>query len=214
MYLSGDAPLPAEYGFLPLERAAPRRCRTTSRSACSLAVDCANARRIGPATRRSSSARSSSSTSTTTTTTRASATINLIVADASSTAEIVRDLLRELDVALTPEIAEALYVGARHRHGPLPVREHDAEGAPARGGAGRGRRRRARHLPQRLRDGAVREAEAARARARPRAALRGRAAGRLVPRAQRLRRGRRGGAVLGGDHRLPAPGRRRARWWR
>src|SRR5205823_14262924 len=29
---------------------------------------------------------------------------------ASSTGEIVRDLLRELDVALTPEIAEALYV--------------------------------------------------------------------------------------------------------
>src|SRR6266853_1376801 len=37
--------------------------------------------------------------------------INLIVADASSTAEIVRDLLEELGVALTPEIAEALYVG-------------------------------------------------------------------------------------------------------
>ena len=37
--------------------------------------------------------------------------VNLIVADASSTAEIVRDILRELDVALTPEIAEALYVG-------------------------------------------------------------------------------------------------------
>ena len=36
--------------------------------------------------------------------------INLIVADASSTGEIVRDLLRELGVALTPEIAEAIYV--------------------------------------------------------------------------------------------------------
>src|SRR3954451_8993433 len=31
--------------------------------------------------------------------------INLVVADASSTGEIVRDLLLELDVALTPEIA-------------------------------------------------------------------------------------------------------------
>ena len=30
---------------------------------------------------------------------------------ASSTAEIVRDILRDLDVALTPEIAQALYVG-------------------------------------------------------------------------------------------------------
>jgi phosphoesterase RecJ-like protein len=37
--------------------------------------------------------------------------INLIVDEASSTAEIVRDILRELDVALTPEIAQALYVG-------------------------------------------------------------------------------------------------------
>ena len=38
------------------------------------------------------------------------AAINHVVADASSTGEIVRDLLDELDVALTPEIAEALYV--------------------------------------------------------------------------------------------------------
>src|SRR5947207_1562016 len=37
--------------------------------------------------------------------------VNLIVPDASSTAEIVRDLLRELAVPLTPEIAVALYVG-------------------------------------------------------------------------------------------------------
>ena len=99
---------------------------------------------------------------------------------------------------------------ARHRHRPLPVLEHDAEVVPARGRARRGRRRRARHLPQRLRDGAVREAEAAGPRARPRAAVRGRPAARLAPRAHRLRRGRRRGAVLRGDHRLPAPGRGRA----
>jgi phosphoesterase RecJ-like protein len=37
-------------------------------------------------------------------------TINLVVPDASSTGEIVRDLLRELDVALTPEIADAIYI--------------------------------------------------------------------------------------------------------
>jgi phosphoesterase RecJ-like protein len=36
--------------------------------------------------------------------------INLIVPDASSTGEIVRDLLAELGVELTPEIAEAIYV--------------------------------------------------------------------------------------------------------
>jgi phosphoesterase RecJ-like protein len=37
--------------------------------------------------------------------------VNLIVDDASSTAEIVRDLVRELDVQLTPAIALPLYVG-------------------------------------------------------------------------------------------------------
>jgi phosphoesterase RecJ-like protein len=37
--------------------------------------------------------------------------VNLIVPEASSTAEVVRDILRELEVELTPAIAEALYVG-------------------------------------------------------------------------------------------------------
>jgi bifunctional oligoribonuclease and PAP phosphatase NrnA len=37
-------------------------------------------------------------------------TINLVVPEASSTGEIVRDLLRELDVVLTREIAEAIYI--------------------------------------------------------------------------------------------------------
>ena len=37
--------------------------------------------------------------------------INCIVADASSTAEIVRDLVRELGVDLTPALADAIYVG-------------------------------------------------------------------------------------------------------
>jgi bifunctional oligoribonuclease and PAP phosphatase NrnA len=36
--------------------------------------------------------------------------LNLIVADASSTGEIVRDLIRELGVELTPPMAEAIYV--------------------------------------------------------------------------------------------------------
>jgi phosphoesterase RecJ-like protein len=36
--------------------------------------------------------------------------VNLIVPDASSTSEIVRDLLRELGAELTPEIAEPLYI--------------------------------------------------------------------------------------------------------
>src|ERR671914_2296676 len=36
--------------------------------------------------------------------------VNLVVADASSTGEIVRDLVQELGVELTPELAEALYI--------------------------------------------------------------------------------------------------------
>src|SRR5437867_3726692 len=36
--------------------------------------------------------------------------LNLIVSDASSTGEVLRDVLRELGVELTPEIAEALYI--------------------------------------------------------------------------------------------------------
>jgi bifunctional oligoribonuclease and PAP phosphatase NrnA len=36
--------------------------------------------------------------------------VNLIVPDASSTGEVVRDVLHELHVPLTPDIAEALYI--------------------------------------------------------------------------------------------------------
>src|SRR5205814_9012343 len=36
--------------------------------------------------------------------------VNLIVADASSTGEVLRDLLQELGIELTPELAEPLYI--------------------------------------------------------------------------------------------------------
>src|SRR5262249_58940219 len=36
--------------------------------------------------------------------------VNLIVADASSTGEVLRDVFAELDVELTPELAEPLYI--------------------------------------------------------------------------------------------------------
>ena len=103
---------------------------------------------------------------------------------------------------------------ARHRHRPLPVLEHDAEGVPPRGRARRGRRRRARHLPQRLRDGAVREAEAARARARPGAAVRGRPAARLVPRCAptSTRSAPRSRTPRGSSTTCARP--RARRWWR
>jgi phosphoesterase RecJ-like protein len=109
MYLSGDAPTPGEYGFLDLTRV-ERRLPDDAGTRVLVAVDCANERRIGE---------------TDTGVDRAKLVVNvdhhhdnsqfgdvdLIVADASSTSEIVRDILGELGVALTPEIAAALYVG-------------------------------------------------------------------------------------------------------
>jgi bifunctional oligoribonuclease and PAP phosphatase NrnA len=109
MYLSGNAPTPAEYRFLDLGDVR-RELPDDLEERVLLAVDCANDRRIGEEN---------------TGVDRAKLVVNvdhhhdnsefgdvnLIVADASSTSEIVRDILRELDVALTPEIAAALYVG-------------------------------------------------------------------------------------------------------
>jgi phosphoesterase RecJ-like protein len=109
MYLSGSAPTPAEYRFLDLTDVR-RELPDDLEERILLAVDCANERRIGE---------------TNTGVDRAKLVVNidhhhdnsqfgnlnLIVADASSTSEIIRDVLADLDVALTPEIAAALYVG-------------------------------------------------------------------------------------------------------
>lgn len=109
MYITGTAPLPAEYRFLDLgelQRALPADVGER----VLLAVDCANERRIGE---------------TATGVEAAKVVVNvdhhhdnsrfgdvaLVDAAASSTAEIVRDILAELGVELTPEIAQALYVG-------------------------------------------------------------------------------------------------------
>jgi phosphoesterase RecJ-like protein len=109
MYVEGEGPLPAEYGFLDLGGLL-RTPPADAEERVLLAVDCANARRIGPdaaIVERASlvidvdhhhdNAKFGS--------------VNLVVPEASSTAEIVRDILRELDVELTSRIAEALYVG-------------------------------------------------------------------------------------------------------
>ena len=57
--------------------------------------------------------------------------VNLVDAEASCTAEIVAGLLDEAGIPLAEGAALALYVGPRDRHGPLPVREHDAARAPS-----------------------------------------------------------------------------------
>ena len=152
MYLAGrrDAGRVRLHGA---RRGAPRAARATSASACSLAVDCANARRIGQDPAILEHAK-------TVRRRRPPSRQHALRDDEPDRRRRVvhrrdrpRPPLRELGVQLTPDIAEALYVGARHRHRPLPVLEHDAEVVPARGRARRGRRRRPRDLPQRLRDG-------------------------------------------------------------
>ena len=109
MYLAGDAPLPGEFGFLPLAELR-RDLPDDLEERVLLAVDCANERRIGPETDAVSRARLVVDVDHHHDNNRFGD-ANLIVADASSTAEIVRDLLGALGVELTPEIAEALYVG-------------------------------------------------------------------------------------------------------
>jgi phosphoesterase RecJ-like protein len=108
MFLAGESPLPGEYAFLPLDDLR-RTPPDDAGERVLLALDCANASRIGPAPGLVERAPLMLDVDHHHDNTRFGA-INLIVPDASSTAEIVRDLLAELGVALTPEIAEALYV--------------------------------------------------------------------------------------------------------
>ena len=109
MYLSGSASMPAEFGFMKLDEVL-REMPDDIGDRALVAVDCANARRIGQDPALLDCAKTVVDIDHHHDNTRFGAT-NLIVADASSTAEIVRDLLWELGVRLTPDIAEALYVG-------------------------------------------------------------------------------------------------------
>jgi phosphoesterase RecJ-like protein len=109
MYLSGDAPLPGEYRFLRLEELQRGELPADVGERVLLAVDCANERRIGPEPTLLERARLVVDVDHHHDNSRFGA-VNLIVPDASSTAEIVRDVLRQLDVELTPDIAESLYV--------------------------------------------------------------------------------------------------------
>jgi bifunctional oligoribonuclease and PAP phosphatase NrnA len=109
MYLYGEVPLPAEYGFMPLDELR-RELPADASERVLFAVDCANESRLGrdfadllanaplvlDVDHHHDNTRFGD--------------VNAIVADASSTGEILRDLLRLLDVELTPEIAEALYI--------------------------------------------------------------------------------------------------------
>src|SRR5471030_1904174 len=101
MYLSGDVPLPGEYGFLPLAELF-RELPEDTEDRVLLALDCANESRLGPSRVPLDRAKLVIDVDHHHDNSRFGS-INLVVADASSTAEIVRDLLAELGVALTPE---------------------------------------------------------------------------------------------------------------
>jgi phosphoesterase RecJ-like protein len=109
MYLSGTAPTPSEYSFLDLS-AVHRDLPADLGERVVIAVDCANEQRIGPDSTLVDGAKLVVNVDHHHDNSVFGA-VNLIVADASSTAEIVRDVLRALDVPLTPEIAAGLYVG-------------------------------------------------------------------------------------------------------
>src|SRR4051812_22887498 len=108
MYLAGDAPLPAESRFLELAELR-RSLPDDAENRVLLAVDCANARRIGESDEPLARARLVVDVDHHHDNSRFGD-VNLIVPDASSPAEIVRDVIRRLGVELTAEMAEALYV--------------------------------------------------------------------------------------------------------
>jgi bifunctional oligoribonuclease and PAP phosphatase NrnA len=107
MVLHGDAPLPGEYRFMPLAEL-QRRWPDDVSERVLVALDCANESRIADPEvlgrvplsidldHHHDNTRFGD--------------VNLIVPDASSTGEVLRDLFQELGVDLTPEIAEALYI--------------------------------------------------------------------------------------------------------
>ncbi|HET7129442.1 MAG TPA: bifunctional oligoribonuclease/PAP phosphatase NrnA [Gaiellaceae bacterium] len=109
MYLAVTGPMPAEYRFLELSEVL-HEVPADIEERVLLAVDCANERRISEETVAVSRARFVIDVDHHHDNSRFGD-VNLVVPDASSTAEVIRDVLRELDVELTPQIAEALYVG-------------------------------------------------------------------------------------------------------
>jgi phosphoesterase RecJ-like protein len=110
MFLGGPAPFPGEYRFLELERQGLRRDRPSDFGERVLvAVDCANEDRIGHDLDLVGRAPLTIDIDHHHDNTRFGD-LNLIVSGASSTGEVLRDVLRELGLELTPEIAEALYI--------------------------------------------------------------------------------------------------------
>ncbi len=110
MFLGGQAPLPGEYRFLELEQKGLLRAPPADLGERVLvALDCASAGRVGGEPGIVDAARFTVNIDHHHDNPRFGD-VNLIVADASSTGEVLAGVLHELGVALTPEIAEALYI--------------------------------------------------------------------------------------------------------
>jgi bifunctional oligoribonuclease and PAP phosphatase NrnA len=108
MYLGGSGALPREYAFMHLD-GLRRSLPDDLEQRVLVAVDCAKADRMGPDPEPVERASLVLNIDHHHDNTRFGD-VNLIVADASSTGEVLRDLIRELHVELTPELAEPLYI--------------------------------------------------------------------------------------------------------
>src|ERR687895_1047541 len=108
MYLAGGSPLPGEYAFMELD-GLYRELPHDAASRVLVAVDCANESRIAPDPEVLQDATIVLDIDHHHDNTRFGS-VNLIVPDASSTGEVLRDVFTELGIELTSEIAEALYI--------------------------------------------------------------------------------------------------------
>lgn len=108
MFVAGQAPLPHEYGFMQLD-GLRRSLPDDMEERVLVAVDCAKADRIGPDLAPVERAKLVLDIDHHHDNSRFGD-VNLVVADASSTGEVLRDVIRELGVELTPELAEPLYI--------------------------------------------------------------------------------------------------------
>jgi bifunctional oligoribonuclease and PAP phosphatase NrnA len=108
MYLFGEVPIPKEYEFMNFAGLV-RGPNPDSSGLVVVALDCANERRLGPETALLEKAELVVDIDHHHDNTRFGQ-VNLIVGHASSTGEILADVLKAIGAGLTPEIAEALYI--------------------------------------------------------------------------------------------------------
>jgi phosphoesterase RecJ-like protein len=108
IYLAGEVPLPREYQFMELDKLRREPPADASQRVL-VAVDSANERRLGPDPSVLNGAPLVIDIDHHHDNTRFGH-LNHIVGSASSTGEILYDLLKELGLELTPKIAEALYI--------------------------------------------------------------------------------------------------------